>query len=191
MKCIPPTSLRGPQPDGQPGGRDGNGGGGGQRSRPVHPDRHTCPFILFGSMFIPDQDLPLPTLLNFNHCFVRNFFIFSRPGVIVNPEIIASLYSQTPQVYSSILQLQEPFLLFFSFAFFFFLCFFRAAPMACGGPQARGQIGAAAASHSHSHSNGASELPLRPTRQRRILNPLSEVRNPTCNLMVPSQIHFH
>ena len=28
------------------------------------------------------------------------------------------------------------------------------------------------------------------SRQRRILNPLSEARDRTCNLMVPSQIHF-
>ena len=37
--------------------------------------------------------------------------------------------------------------------FFFFGFFFRAAPMAYGGSQARGQIGATAASLHHSHSN--------------------------------------
>ena len=31
----------------------------------------------------------------------------------------------------------------------------------------------------------------RSSRQRPILNPLSEVRNRTCNPMVPSGIHFH
>ena len=46
---------------------------------------------------------------------------------------------------------------------FFFL--FRAAPAAYGGPQARGQIRAAAAGLLHSHSNSVSELHLRPTPQ--------------------------
>ena len=41
--------------------------------------------------------------------------------------------------------------------FFFFFCLFRAAPVAYGSSQARGQIGAAAASLHHSHSNEGSE----------------------------------
>ena len=54
--------------------------------------------------------------------------------------------------------------------------FFRAAPVACGGAQARGR-------------NGATAAGLHPSsRQRRILNPLSEARDQTCNLMVPSWI---
>ena len=40
----------------------------------------------------------------------------------------------------------------------FFLSFFRAAPSAYGGSQARGQIGAVAAGLHHSHSNAGSEL---------------------------------
>ena len=49
--------------------------------------------------------------------------------------------------------------------FFFFFLLFRAAPAACGGSQARGRIGAIA---------------HQPTpQQRRILNPLSEARDPT------------
>ena len=44
--------------------------------------------------------------------------------------------------------------------FFFCLFFFRAAPMAHGGSQAGGQIGAAGASLCHSHSNAGSELSL-------------------------------
>ena len=40
--------------------------------------------------------------------------------------------------------------------------FFRAAPMACGGSQARGRTGAGAASLHHSHSNSGSKLQLRP-----------------------------
>jgi len=45
----------------------------------------------------------------------------------------------------------------------FFLFLFRAAPMECGGSQARGPIGATAASPHH--SNIRSELHLRPTSQ--------------------------
>ena len=51
--------------------------------------------------------------------------------------------------------------------------------MVYGGSQARGQIGTVASSLCHS------------SRQRRILNLLSEVRNRTHNLMVPSRIRFH
>ena len=60
-------------------------------------------------------------------------------------------------------------------AFSFFL---RAAPTAYGGSQARGCIGATAASLHHS------------SQQRRLFNPLSEVRDRTYNLMVPNQICF-
>ena len=51
--------------------------------------------------------------------------------------------------------------------FFFFLvfCLFRAAPMAYGGSQARGQIGAVPNGLCHSHSNAGSEPHLRPTPQ--------------------------
>ena len=45
------------------------------------------------------------------------------------------------------------------------VCVFRAASMACGGPQARGQIGAVAADLLHSHSNWGSELQLQLTPQ--------------------------
>ena len=49
--------------------------------------------------------------------------------------------------------------------YFLFVCFFRAAPVAYGSSQARGQIGAATAGLHHSHSNTRSELYLRPTLQ--------------------------
>ena len=71
--------------------------------------------------------------------------------------------------------------------FFFFFCLLRAAPMAYGGSQARGGIGAIAASLCQSHSNARSEPRLRHTPQ---LMALIEGRDRTCNLMVPSQIHF-
>ena len=43
--------------------------------------------------------------------------------------------------------------------------FFRAAPMAFGGTEARGGIRTTAASLQHSHSNAGSELLLQPTPQ--------------------------
>ena len=77
---------------------------------------------------------------------------------------------------------------------FIYLCLFRATPMAYGSSQDRGPIRATAAGLHHSiatwdpsciydlhHNSG----------QRQILNPLSEARNRTRNLIVPSQIHFH
>ena len=49
--------------------------------------------------------------------------------------------------------------------FLHFFCLFRASPMAYGGSQARGQIGAVAAGQNHSHSNVGSKPPLWPTPQ--------------------------
>ena len=71
--------------------------------------------------------------------------------------------------------------------FFFFLSF-RAAPAAYGGSQARDPIRAVAAGLHHRHSNTRSELQA---RQCRILHPLSEARDRTHILMVPSRIRFH
>ena len=51
------------------------------------------------------------------------------------------------------------------FFFFFFLFLFRAATVAYGGYQARGQIGAVAAGLYHSHSNARSEQHLQPIPQ--------------------------
>ena len=47
----------------------------------------------------------------------------------------------------------------------FFFCLFRAAPMAYGGSQARGPIGAVATSLRQSQSNVESKLRLQPTPQ--------------------------
>ena len=55
-----------------------------------------------------------------------------------------------------------------TFRFKFFFCLFafsRAVPMAYGGSQARGLIGAIVTSLRQSHSNVGSELCLRPTPQ--------------------------
>jgi len=65
-----------------------------------------------------------------------------------------------------------------SFLSFYFLLF-RAALAAYGCSQARGPIKATVTSLHHS------------SWQCQSLNPLSKARNRTCNLMVPSQIHFH
>ena len=71
---------------------------------------------------------------------------------------------------------------------FFFL---RAMPEAYGRSQARGQIGPAAAGLYHSHSNTRSDCDLQQSsRQRRILNPLSRVRDRTLVLVDTSQVHF-
>ena len=78
-------------------------------------------------------------------------------------------------------------------SFFFCFCLFRAEPTACGGSQARGLIGATAAGLHHSHSKpDPSHLCDidHSSRQHQIFNPLSEARNRTRNLMVPSWIHF-
>ena len=51
---------------------------------------------------------------------------------------------------------------------FFFFCLFTfswAAPVACGGSQARGLIGAVATGLRQSHSNAGSEPRLQPTPQ--------------------------
>ena len=58
-------------------------------------------------------------------------------------------------------------LLFFFFLIFLFclFAFSRAAPVAYGGSQARGRIGAVAAGLHQSHSNLGSELRLQPTPQ--------------------------
>ena len=77
--------------------------------------------------------------------------------------------------------------------FLFLLFFFRAAPAAYGNFQARGWIRATAANLCHSHSNMGSEPVCdlhHSSWQRWILNPLSEARDRTRNLMVKSRIHF-
>ena len=79
------------------------------------------------------------------------------------------------------------------FIFIYFFCLFRALPLAYGSSQARGQITGAAA--------GLPKATATPdpscicnlhhiSRQSRILDPLSETRDRTRNLIVSSQIHF-
>ena len=65
---------------------------------------------------------------------------------------------------------------FYFILFFFLFCLFKATPMAYGGSQARGPIGAAAAGLHHS------------SQQRQILNPLSKARDRTRILMDTSRV---
>ena len=60
------------------------------------------------------------------------------------------------------------FLFIFIFILFYFLLF-RAAPVANGGSQARGPLGAIAAGLRHSHSYARSEPCLRPTPQLTVM----------------------
>ena len=56
-------------------------------------------------------------------------------------------------------------IIYFFFIFFVFLLFLWAAPVAYGGSQARGRIGAVATGLRQSHSNTGSEPRLQPTPQ--------------------------
>ena len=78
---------------------------------------------------------------------------------------------------------------FFCFLFFWL---FRAAPLAYGGSQARGCIGAAAAyTTAIATPDPSCVCDLQhSSRQRRIRNPLSKTRDRTCVLMDASQICF-
>ena len=61
--------------------------------------------------------------------------------------------------------------------------------MAYGGSQARGPIGL---HHSYSNSDPSLVYDLHHSSQEcQILNPLSEARDQTVNLMVPNRICFH
>ena len=72
--------------------------------------------------------------------------------------------------------------------FFLFCLFFRATSTAYGGSQARGLIRVVAAGLCQSHINTGSEPHLWPTPQ--LTATVSEARDRTHSLMVPSQIHF-
>ena len=76
---------------------------------------------------------------------------------------------------------------------FFFLCFFRATPVAYRGSQAKGQIWATAASLCHSHGNVRSkrfcEL-YQNSWKCQIPDLLSKARDWTCILMDKSHIRF-
>ena len=77
--------------------------------------------------------------------------------------------------------------------FFFVFLFFRDGALrhmeAYGDSQAWGLIGATARATATPDPSHVFEL-YHSSQQRRILNPLSEARDRTCNFMVPSQICF-
>ena len=83
----------------------------------------------------------------------------------------------------------------FYYSLLFFPHFLRPHPMACGGSQARGQIGVIAAGLHHSHSNSGSEQSLHDLHhtswQCQILNPLSKAGDGTLVLMDTGWICFH
>ena len=78
---------------------------------------------------------------------------------------------------------------------FICFCFLEPYPLAYGGSQARGLIGAIAAGLHHSHSNTSDPSHVchlcHSSWQHWILNPLIEARGWTHNLMVPTGNHFH
>ena len=81
------------------------------------------------------------------------------------------------------------FLIFVLFVCFLF-CLFRAAPEAYGGSQASGRIRAVAARATAMPDPSRVCSLHHSSRQCQTLNPLSEARDGTRNLMVPSQIRF-
>ena len=102
-------------------------------------------------------------------------------------------------VYTYVPHLLYPFIcwcifrLFLCFLYFYFFIFrlSRAAPVACGGSQARGLIGAIATGHATATPDPRCICNLhQSSRQHQILKPLSEARDQTWNLMAPSQIRF-
>ena len=70
---------------------------------------------------------------------------------------------------------------------FFFFCLLRATPVAYGGSQDRGRIGAVAAGLRHNHSHARSEPCLQPTPQPTAMpdpKPTEQGRDRTCILML-------
>ena len=105
------------------------------------------------------------TNTNNNHFYIQHllsalFILESIPcGLYMHRFDVCINYLEVCQVHIKCLQV---------FLFFcFFLSFFRAAPTAHGGSQARGQIAVVATSLRHSHSNAGSKLHLQPTPQHR------------------------
>ena len=78
------------------------------------------------------------------------------------------------------------------FIFYFYFWLFRATPAAHGGSQARGWIGTTAYTMATATWDLSCVCDLyHSSRQCQILNPMSEARDRTRNLMIPNQIHFH
>ena len=93
-----------------------------------------------------------------------------------------------------VIVLLQTFLVVF-FIFYFIFCLFRAALKAYGSSRARGQIRAVAASLPTAVALAIQDPSWvcdlhHSSRQCQILNPLSDARDWTCNLMVPRRSHF-
>ena len=81
------------------------------------------------------------------------------------------------------------FLIFYFILFYYFFLLFRATLIAYGSSQVRGQIGATATGTAMQDPSGICDL-YHSSRQRWVLNPLSEARDQTHILMNPSQICY-
>ena len=103
------------------------------------------------SLRIPLSDAYVWLAIGFNYNF-QSYRIFFLQNKAVYP------YNRKENEHSMLTV--EP----FSF-FFFFFCLFTAVPVAYGGSQARGRIGAAAVSLCHGHSNVGSKPSLTPRLQ--------------------------
>ena len=151
-----------------------------------------CNFLSNTSLFIPNGCVLGSISLSFSHqtldtilnilkepiiCFIVPLFFFFY--FMYSCSYLQYLfYSFCFTVFfPNILRQMNGLLIFRLLNFLFFLFLFWATLVAYGGPQAGGLIGAVATDPHHS------------SRQRRVLNPLIEARDQTCNLMVPSQIH--
>ena len=119
---------------------------------------------------------------------IMNFFFIGKGvswcHIVVPPTAHSHPLPPHPQATTDLLSTTIDQFVFFLFYLFF--CLFRVTLVAYGGFQGSGGFGSAAAHLCHSDSNAGSEscvwdLP-HSSRQHRILNPLSEVRNPTCVL---------
>ena len=76
---------------------------------------------------------------------------------------------------------------YFTILFIYLFLHFRATPTAYGDPR----LGAAGLCHSHSNAGSSFICNLHhSSRQHQILNPMSEARDQTHNLMVPTWIRF-
>ena len=80
---------------------------------------------------------------------------------------------------------------------YLFILLFKATPPACGGSQARGLIGVSSELQLPAYTTATAMWdpsrvcnPHRSSWHCRILKPLSEARDRTCDLMVPSRIRF-
>ena len=105
--------------------------------------------------------LPASPLFLDNHLGWECTPVWSREGVVCRSQDCRPLVGGPRMVAGEGVAQARLFLVFVFFVFFVCL-FFRAAPMAYGGSQARGPIGAAPAPLHHSHSNTRSKPHPRP-----------------------------